>query len=224
MFSSRITYGRAGARKAGKRVVIIDVLRAVPTAIEIIKQKPGRYLMTSEEKKVCAMNPDYFRVGKPYMGSNVRYDSPNSPTRITECDLTGRSVIHRTAGCGGCLDELKGQEHVLLCTFSNLDVTKRTMKKIGGRWDIIAAGHLGNNPVNEDNLCAKALNSDDFLYHQNNINEKLQGSESLVRFSSNSLEYPLSDLDYCFSNAQNSIVISANRQENMWLIESMNQF
>ena len=222
MFSSHISYGRPGARKAGKRVVIIDVLRAVPTAIEIIKQKPGKYLMTSEEKKVCAMNPDYFRVGKPYMGSNVRYDSPNSPTRITEYNLTGRNVVHRTAGCGGCLDELTGQEHVLLCTFSNLDVTKRTMQKIGGRWDIIAAGHQGNNPVNEDNLCAKALNSEDFIFHQNSINDKLQGSESLVRFSSNSLEYPLSDLDYCFSNAQNSIVISANRQENMWLIESIN--
>lgn len=223
MHSSRISHGRAGAKKAGKRVVIIDVLRAVPTAIEIIKQKPGRYFMTSEEKKVCDMDLSYFRIGKPYMGSSVRYDSPNSPTRVTEYDLTDRNVIHRTAGCGGCLDELKGQEYVLLCTFSNLDVTKSTMQKIGGRWDIIAAGHQGNNPVNEDNLCAMALNSEDFIFQPGTIKGELQGSESLVRFSSSSLEYPVSDLDFCLNNTQDPIVISAKRHGDMWLIESMNQ-
>ena len=222
-FTSKISYGRTGARQAGSNVVIIDVLRAVPSAIEVLRQSPSKYFMTSDEKNICKVDSDFFRIGKPYMGSNVFYDSPNSPTRIAESNLSGRNIIHRTAGCGGCLDELDEPKCVLLCTFSNLHSTRKMMEEIGGNWDIIASGHQGKNPAQEDSLCAAALSSDNPESQLHKLKDALFGSESLTRFSIDSLEYPKSDIDICLNEEQVPTVIIAFRHGNNWLIESRNQ-
>ena len=126
-----ISHGQIGAKNAGRNVVIIDVFRAVPTAIAILEQKPSIYYMTSDENNICSSKPDFVRIGKPFMGSNVNYDAPNSPTRVSEFDLHGQSVIHRTAGCAGCLDGLVDPKNVLLCSISNVEATRFFMDKIG---------------------------------------------------------------------------------------------
>lgn len=218
-----ISHGEIGAKNAGRNVVIIDVFRAVPTAIAILKQEPLVYYMTSNETNVCSSKPDFFRIGKPFMGSNVHYDSPNSPTRISEFDLHGQSVIHRTAGCGGCLDGLADPKNVLLCSISNVEATRSFMDKVGGNWDIIAAGHQGKTPVDEDNLCAKALISEYPIRHIKTNLDRLKNSEGLLRFSSDSEEYPLTDVDICLSTEQVSTVILAMKTRSLWKLEVHNE-
>ena len=218
-----ISHGEIGAKNAGRNVVIIDVFRAVPTAIEILEQKPSVYYMTSDENNICSSKPDFVRIGKPFMGSNVNYDAPNSPTRISEFDLHGQSVIHRTAGCGGCLDGLVDPKNVLLCSISNVEATRFFMDKIGGIWDIIAAGHQGITPVEEDNLCAKALISEYPIHHIKTNLHHLKNSESLLRFSIDSEEYPLSDVDICLRTEQVSTVILAIKTGDLWKLEVHNK-
>lgn len=218
-----ISHGEIGAKNAGRNVVIIDVFRAVPTAIEILEQKPSVYYMTSDENNICSSKPDFVRIGKPFMGSNVNYDAPNSPTRISEFDLHGKSVIHRTAGCGGCLDRLVDPKNVLLCSISNIEATRFFMDKIGGTWDIIAAGHQGKTPVEEDNLCAKALISEYPIHHIKTNLHQLKNSESLLRFSIDSEEYPLTDVDVCLRTEQVSTVILAMKTGDLWRLEVHNK-
>ena len=218
-----ISHGQIGAKNAGRNVVIIDVFRAVPTAIAILEQKPSIYYMTSDENNVCSSKPDFVRIGKPFMGSNVNYDAPNSPTRISEFDLHGQSVIHRTAGCGGCLDGLVDPKNVLLCSISNIEATRFFMDKIGGRWDIIAAGHQGKTQVEEDNLCAKALISEYQIHHIKTNLHQLKNSESLLRFSIDSEEYPLTDVDICLRTEQVSTVILAMKTGDLWKLEVHNK-
>ena len=218
-----LSHGEIGAKNAGRNVVIIDVFRAVPTAIEILEQKPSVYYMTSDENNICSSKPDFVRIGKPFMGSNVNYDAPNSPTRISEFDLHGQSVIHRTAGCGGCLDRLVDPKNVLLCSISNVEATRFFMDKIGGIWDIIAAGHQGKTPVEEDNLCAKALISEYPIHHIKTNLHQLKNSESLLRFSIDSEEYPLTDVDVCLRTEQVSTVILAMKTGDLWRLEVHNK-
>jgi phosphosulfolactate phosphohydrolase-like enzyme len=218
-----ISHGQIGAKNAGRNVVIIDVFRAVPTAIAILEQKPSIYYMTSDENNVCSSKPDFVRIGKPFMGSNVNYDAPNSPTRVSEFDLHEQSVIHRTAGCGGCLDGLVDQKNVLLCSISNVVATRFFMDKLGGKWDIIAAGHQGNTPVEEDNLCANALISEDPIGHIETYVHQLRNTASSLRFSIDSDEYPLTDVDICLSTEQVSTVILAMKIGNLWKLEVHNK-
>ena len=214
-----ISHGEIGAKNAGRNVVIIDVFRAVPTAIAILEQKPSVYYMTSDENNVRSSKPDFVRIGKPFMGSNIHYDAPNSPTRVSEFDLHGQNIIHRTAGCGSCLDGLLDAKNVLLCSISNIQATRYFMDKLGGKWDIIAAGHQGNKPVEEDNLCARALVSEDSIRHIKTNIHRLKNSESLLRFSVESDEYPLSDVKICLSTEQLPTVIFAIKTGNLWKLE-----
>ena len=217
-----ISHGQTGAKNAGQNVVIIDVFRAVPTAIAILEQKPSIYYMTSDENNVRSSKPDFIRIGKPFEGSNVDYDAPNSPTRVSGIDLCGKSVIHRTAGCGGCLDGLFDPKIVLLCSISNLKATKVFMDKLGGRWDIVAAGHQGTTPVKEDNVCAKALISEDPVGYIETYVQELRNTESSTRFSINSDEYPLTDIDICLNTEQVSTVILAKKEGSLWKLDVQN--
>lgn len=220
--NENMSHGRIGAENAGQNVVVIDVFRAVPTAIAILEQKPSVYYMTSDEYNVCSLKPDFIRIGKPYMGSNVYYDVPNSPTRVSKIDLSGKRVIHRTAGCGGCLDGLVDPKHVLLCSISNVEATKLFMDKLGGRWDIIAAGHQGNTPVKEDNICAKALISEDPVSYIETFVDQLRNTESSLRFSIDSDEYPLTDVDICLTTEQVSTIVSATKTGDLWRLDASN--
>ena len=93
------------------------------------------------------------------------------------------------------------------------------MEKHGGKWDIIAAGHQGNKPVEEDNLCARALVSEDSIRHIKTNMHRLKNSESLLRFSVESDEYPLSDVNICLSTEQIPTVIFAIKTGNLWKLE-----
>ena len=220
--NENIFHGQIGAKNAGQNVVIIDVFRAVPTAIAILEQKPSIYYMTSDENNVRSSKPDFIRIGKPFMGSNVNYDAPNSPTRVSEIDLCGQSVIHRTAGCGGCLDGLFDPKIVLLCSISNLKATKLFMDKMGGKWDIVAAGHQGITQVKEDNVCAKALVSEDPIGYTETYVQELRNTQSSTRFSVNSDEYPLTDIDICLNTEQVSTVILAKKEGDLWKLDVHN--
>jgi phosphosulfolactate phosphohydrolase-like enzyme len=220
--NENIFHGQIGAKNAGQNVVIIDVFRAVPTAIAILEQKPSIYYMTSDENNVRSSKPDFIRIGKPFMGSNVNYDAPNSPTRVSEIELFGQSVIHRTAGCGGCLDGLFDPKIVLLCSISNLKATKLFMDKMGGKWDIVAAGHQGITQVKEDNVCAKALVSEDPIGYTETYVHELRNTQSSTRFSVNSDEYPLTDIDICLNTEQVSTVILAKKEGGLWKLDVHN--
>jgi hypothetical protein len=97
------------------------------------------------------------------------------------------------------------------------------MDKIGGRWDIIAAGHQGKTPVEEDNLCAKALISEYPIHHIKTNLHQLKNSESLLRFSIDSEEYPLTDVDICLRTEQVSTVILAMKTGDLWKLEVHNK-
>jgi len=220
---TRIHHGISGASKAGAKVVIIDVFRAVPTALAILKKNPREYLMTSSEDNIISSEPSTIRIGKPFMGSDVMYDAPNSPSRVNEMDITGEDIIHRTAGCGGCLDALKMPKMVLLCCFSNAQATSKFMKMHGGSWDIIAAGHQGSSPVEEDNYCATALASEHpELFVEEHIDD-LRMIQSANRFTKDCVEYPLTDLDFCLDTRQIPQVIIAKPLDGIWSLEYLQQ-
>ena len=217
---NQILQGISGASLAGENVVIIDVFRAVPTAISILQKNPRKYWMTSSEKNIISSSPETIRIGKPFMGSDVRYDAPNSPSIVSKLDLLGKDIIHRTAGCGGCLDALKNPKIILLCSFSNIEITSKFIQSHGGNWDIVAAGHQGLSPVEEDNYCARVLLNGNPQSNFDKRTNDLRYIGSAKFFQKGCNEYPLDDLDLCLDSRQNSHLIIAKSSGGMWYLQN----
>ncbi|MFK7974036.1 MAG: 2-phosphosulfolactate phosphatase [Rickettsiaceae bacterium] len=189
--------------KNPKVSVIIDVFRAFTTACYVLEQNPKKYIYATKTGvlRECALGyTNTLFIGKNEIGANIKYDIPNSPTRVKEIMVSDKVVLHRTeAGAKGILSA-KDADIILATSFVNASATVRYIKKLQNpKIKIIPMGHEATTPSIEDDICAEYIKS--LLNNKNfDINpfiQELKEGPGKYFFLKDQWQYPREDFQYC---------------------------
>jgi 2-phosphosulfolactate phosphatase len=153
--------GVAGAHGARGTVVVIDVLRAFTTAayafasgareIELVGT-PEEGLARKREDSALLLVGEVG--GQPIPG----FDHGNSPERMAELDLAGRTLVLRSSsGVQGALAAVATAEHLLLGSLATASATARAARGFGRPVMLVAMGSPGGPDGPEDEACAELL-------------------------------------------------------------------
>lgn len=196
-------------------MVIIDVFRAFTTAAYALDQDPENYFLTNKTpvvERLIKEYPEPFLIGKPEIGQTLAYHIPNSPTRVQDHDLKGKTIIHRTeAGAKGVL-ESSSADQILVVSFPNILATAQYLKQFDpATITIKPMGHEGTTPSLEDNLCAEVLKS---LLEGNDsprdlLMKELKEGPGKYFFQQDQLQYPKDDFKKCLEIGKFNFVIEA---------------
>jgi 2-phosphosulfolactate phosphatase len=149
------------APSAHGTTIVIDVFRAFTVACHAFASGASRYLLAPTSPiaaRLAAAHPNALLVGKPELGATLRYHIPNSPTRLLEQRLDGRSIIHRSgAGVPGVLAATAADE-ILTGAMVNAGATVRYLqKRQAAHVSLLIMGHEGQGADLEDELCARLI-------------------------------------------------------------------
>lgn len=193
-----------GARRAEGLVVIVDVFRACSTACAIAAGRPAKHVVVGDDRDAAelkARTPSAILIGKAEPGAAVRYDLPNSPSRVLDVDLAGRVVVHRTmGGARGILAATRASE-VICATFPNVSSAARYIRKVQPREvSLVALGHRGASRSAEDVACAKHIRA----LLEGRVPEPLdlkalRESSGRDFFFGPQTEYPAGDFTFCLT-------------------------
>lgn len=189
--------------KNPKVSVIIDVFRAFTTACYVLKQNPERYIYATKScalRKLAINHENTLFIGKNEIGENIKYNIPNSPTRVKEINLANKLILHRTeAGAKGILNAVDA-DIILAASFVNAGATVKYIKKLQNpEIEIIPMGHEASTPSIEDDICAEyiksLLNSKDFDI--TTFEKELKEGPGKYFFLEDQWQYPREDFKYC---------------------------
>lgn len=204
--------------KRAQVVVIIDAFRAFTTACYILNQNPHIYFLTDKcniVEQLKNLEHDSVLIGKPEIGSSIRYTIPNSPTRVLELNLRDRIVIHRTAAGGTGVNRYKDADFVFAASFVNAKATADAVVQINpSELDIIPLGHEGISPTLEDDLCASYIRAlvEGKFFDLDPYIEKLKRGSGRYFFGADQNQYPQEDFDQCLAlNTFDSPIFVENR-------------
>ncbi|MFQ5862005.1 MAG: 2-phosphosulfolactate phosphatase [Candidatus Brocadiales bacterium] len=151
--------------QVGKRVVVIDVLRACSTMIYALSQgckaiypcatvSEARGLL---KRKVKSLGKDRVLLGGERGGVRVRgFHLGNSPKEYSYNVVRNKTIVFTTTNCTRNLMALKGPKEVIICSFVNLPVVAEHLS--GEDADVLLAlsGTDGQTSL-EDAVCGGML-------------------------------------------------------------------
>lgn len=206
--------------------VIVDVFRAFSTACVILEKKPKRYILTNKCDtivQIISKTEKNILVGKPGIGSKLKYDVPNSPSLVEKLTIHRSYVYHRTAaGATGVIQSNK--DDITLCmSFNNIDATANYIKTFNSvDLHIKPMGHEANNPTIEDNLCADMLKN---RIYTNCLNSSLPieyiKKTTGMYFFTDDKEYPQEDFSRCLEINSHMFAIKAEIKEGYALLRAV---
>ena len=194
-----------GARKAKGLVIIIDVFRAFTTSCYVMNKNPLEYYLVGNphacESLANTCNHP-FLIGKNDRDSALAFDVPNSPFLVQNHNLTGRIIIHSSAGGGSGVINAWQADEILVGSFVNAAATVNYIKRKKPKLvTFVCTGNEGTIPSLEDELCAQYLqatlsgNSFDINSHL----EELEHGSGRMFFNGMSQEYPKMDFSLCLT-------------------------
>lgn len=150
----------AGARSARGFVVVIDVFRAFTTAC--YAAAGGARIVPvagiEEARALGARHPDWLLAGERDGRDLPGFHFGNSPARIAQASLDGRTLVHTThAGTQGLTRALAADE-VLTGSFVNAAAIVRYLTaRRAQHVSVVRMGHQARERALEDDLCAELL-------------------------------------------------------------------
>jgi len=153
--------GVTGARGARGTVVVIDVLRAFTTAAYAFASGARTIELVATPEEGLARkraDPALLLVGEVGGRPIPGFDHGNSPERMAELDLTGRTVVLRSSsGVQGALSAAPTAEHVLLGSLVTASATAGAARALGRDVVLVAMGSPDGPDGPEDEACAVLL-------------------------------------------------------------------
>lgn len=213
-----------------KVTIIIDVFRAFTTACYVLEQNPSHYIYTNHGfviEELLASYSDIVFIGKNEVGSNLKYDIANSPTRVSEIDLTNKTVMHRSeAGAKGILST-KNTDIILAASFVNASATTKFINQlVKPEVNIIPMGHEADKPSVEDDVCAAYIQA---LLNGKNFNidtyvPQIKNGPGKYFFLNDQLQYPKDDFKKCLELNRFDFAVEATLHTNYATLFRRDQF
>lgn len=204
--------------------VIIDVFRAFTTAGYVLNKAPSEYILAKDSEVLSLLKNDTqepLLIGKYEVGADLKYDIPNSPTRVDEGKISNRQVLHRTeAGARGVLQA--SEADVILCAgFCNAQASVDFIKKYDNpRVVFCPMGHEATTPTLEDHTCALYLQTllQGVKLDLSPFDEAHQKGSGKYFFSEDQWQYPREDFQKCLEVDRFDFAIRASLKENYALL------
>jgi len=153
-----------GARQARGLTIIIDVFRAFSTAcyafergIEKIYPVGDLHLALSFKKE----HPDYLYVGERNEQKPEGFDFGNSPTHLTNAEITAKIMVHTTSSGTQGIANAKNADEILTGSFVNAGAIVRYIQlKNPAEVSLVCMGYACEYPTDEDTLCAEYIKNE----------------------------------------------------------------
>src|SRR6266498_2615130 len=184
-------------------VIVIDVLRAFSTAAHAFSRGAKEILLVSTVEEALSLKPQIPNAkvmgevgGLPPEG----FDFGNSPTLISNEDLSGITLIQRTgAGTQGAVRS-QNADLMLACSFVVADATvKFVTKRRTAEVTFVITG-TSHSAGDEDLACAEYLEEllkGDRPDPKPFVQRVYESRDALQHLDPAQTGFPLSDLDYC---------------------------
>jgi 2-phosphosulfolactate phosphatase len=184
-------------------VIVIDVLRAFSTAAYAFSRGAKEVLLVSTVDEALLLKsaiPHSKAMGEVGGLRPEGFDFGNSPTYISEVDLSNMTMIHRTsAGTQGVVRS-QGAEVMLAASFVVGGATARYVSKLATLEVTFVITGRSYNGGDEDIACAEyleALLKGTQPDLQPLIERVLKSKDAFPHLDPAQREFPLSDLDFC---------------------------
>lgn len=216
-----------GASRAEGTVVLIDIFRAYTAASYMLAGGAERIIAVEGVDDALAIkkeHPDYLIVGEDRGLNADVFDFDNSPTKLEEADIRGRTIIHRTSnGTLGILSSGIADE-ILLGSFTTCEaIASYVKRKDPDTLTIVSLGDRYEGRNSEDWLFA------DYLEGRitgkgigfDRVRETIRSSEGAKYLVNAELPYLRSDFDRCMSLDRFGFAMRAERQGAQALVTSL---
>ena len=152
-----------GARKARGLTVVIDVFRAM-TVESFFMSRGTKKLFPVGDVQIAwdykASHPDAILCGERGGAIIEGFDFGNSPSAIESLDFTGKTVIHTTSAGTQGIANATGADEILGGCLYNSEATARYIKAKNPEYvSLVCMGLAGEQPTDEDTLCAMYIKS-----------------------------------------------------------------
>jgi 2-phosphosulfolactate phosphatase len=166
----------SGAQRANGAVVIIDVFRAFTTAATALSRGASKIIMVSSVEEALALREagvGHICVGEVDGRAPDSFDFGNSPFELSQAEVTGKTVIHRTSAGTQGIVAAKKAEQLYAGSLVTAAATARAIRSIApSRVTLVAMGDSGILRTDEDEVCA---------LHLRNLLEGRSGDSEAVR-------------------------------------------
>ncbi|RGY96939.1 2-phosphosulfolactate phosphatase [Clostridium sp. AM58-1XD] len=207
-----------GARRAEGIAVIIDVFRAFSTECYMVDRGAERIMTVSSidtALKLKEVNPEWILAGEEHGFRCKGFDFGNSPYHITQADLSGKTVVHRTsAGTQGIAGAEHAEEVVAGSLVNAKAIAEYIRRRNPDQVSLVAMGLEGKRQSPEDTLCAEYIRSLLLgeMFDLAGGMEQLRHVPGLKFFNPEYREaFPIQDFDLCTAADRFSFVLKAEK-------------
>ena len=196
-------YNLADCSEARGCVVVIDVIRAFTTAAFAFGYGASGILSTDSTASAYRLkqaHPDFPAMGEESDGVDIGFfEMNNSPYRLREHDLKGKTVIHRTTNGTVGLIRPRNAQVLLAASLVNSAATARYIRSLDPEeLDFVETGVYPGGRGDEDTACAdyiESLLADRPFPHEELIRRVLHSTEIHFFEEGNNDRFPPEDLD-----------------------------
>lgn len=207
--------------------IVIDVIRAFTVAHYAFLGGIKEILLVQTTKEAFRLkedDPDYLLTGEVKGVGIEGFDLDNSPKRITEHQLKGRSLVQKTTNGVHATLRALGARHVFVTGFSNAKKTAEYVKQICGNPKDSVINIIASHPTGDDDLaCAEYLKG--IILD----NEVITAHETIARIKNSSVAEKFFDLEnllfdeedilYCTKEIPGDFVMRVNQERKVPTIE-----
>lgn len=206
----------SGAKGATGLTVIIDVFRAFTTECYVFNNGAEKIFPVGDIDLAYRLkneNPDYVLMGERGGVIQPGFDYGNSPTIIENVDFIGKTVVHTTSAGTQGIANATGADEIITGSFVNAGaLVNYIRRKAPEHVSLVAMGHAGIRPTDEDTLLAMYLKNElenepnDF----GNIVTHLRNYESAQKFFDPEMDWaPERDFELCMNLNRFDFVLRA---------------
>ncbi|UCG28968.1 MAG: 2-phosphosulfolactate phosphatase [Bacteroidales bacterium] len=152
-----------GAKKATGLAVVIDVFRAFSVGCYVMHNGANELIAVGDVETAFLLknnNPDFILIGERNERKVDGFDYGNSPTHIEKVNFSGKTVVQTTSAGTQGLVQARQAERIITGSLVNADAIITYIKSQSPQnVSLIAMGHSGRDPADEDLFCAEYINA-----------------------------------------------------------------
>jgi 2-phosphosulfolactate phosphatase len=208
-----------GAKDARGLTVIIDVFRAFSTACYAFDCGVNRIFPIGEiglAYQLKEQNPDFVLIGERNEQKPTGFDFGNSPSKLLNETLKGKTVVHTTSSGTQGIANAKNAGEIITGSFVNAGaIVKYIQQKQPEIVSLVCMGYACEYPTDEDTFCAQFIKNE-LEGVANNFDEMVEiirkGSGARFFDSEKQSWSPKADFDLCLNLNRFGFVLKVEKE------------